>query len=160
MLSRSIVEEVDSLLKRGTLSQRSIAAHLGVSRGIVSAIARGRRGLHGREAIDNEPAVPLHRLPPTRCPHCGYRVYMPCLICVAREHHERHRILRLFGWEMPHSPRPDKLRARQTVPAPRPPKNTPQHHNQSHSFSTTDHCAVNGTAYASTVQGGCRKGSE
>jgi hypothetical protein len=84
MLAKSLVEEIDRLIKQGNLSQRRIAAILRVSRGTVSAIAAGRRRLYGQ--ISDEDGVGCHgqRTVPRRCPCCGYRVYLPCLICRCR----------------------------------------------------------------------------
>lgn len=91
MLSLSVVEEIDRLLKEGELSQRKIAARLGVSRGTVSAIASGHRGLYGKEP-DSHNDDPLHHdSPPERCPRCGFFVYMPCLVCRARAYRRRRR---------------------------------------------------------------------
>ena len=82
----ALIHEIDRLLKQGGLSHRRIAARLGVSRGTVSAIATGRRGLYGKEPIEEDHRSLAPASPPTRCPHCGYRVYPPCLICQARQH--------------------------------------------------------------------------
>jgi hypothetical protein len=96
MLPIALVHEIDSLLKEGTLSQRKIAEHLGVSRGLVSAIATRRRGLYGHDPLaKHSPLVPTS--PPTRCPQCGYRVYLPCLVCRTRDHHQRQISLRILG---------------------------------------------------------------
>jgi hypothetical protein len=94
MLPIALVREIDSMVREGTLSQRKIAMQLGVSRSIVSAIANGRRGLYGHDPL--ETYSPLAS-PPTRCPHCGYRVYVPCLVCRTREHRQRQIILGLLG---------------------------------------------------------------
>lgn len=92
MLTTAMVHEIDHLLKEGRLSQRQIAARLGISRGTVGAIAIGRRGLFGKEPAA-EPGQPsASPSPPVRCPHCGHRVYAPCLICQARKYRGR-RIL-------------------------------------------------------------------
>ena len=86
MLPTALVHEIDRLLKRGELSHRKIAARLGVSRGIVSAIANGRRGLYGKDPPDESRRSITPTSPAARCRRCGYRVYGPCLICEAREH--------------------------------------------------------------------------
>jgi hypothetical protein len=86
MHSIEIIQEIDRLLRRGDMSQREIAAQVGVSRGTVSALASGRRGLHGKHADDASPASQRSSARPVRCPECGYRVYFPCLICSARAH--------------------------------------------------------------------------
>jgi predicted XRE-type DNA-binding protein len=86
MLSAALIREIDRMLSEGELSQRKIAARLGISRGIVSAVASGQRGLHGK-ADESEANTTCNRAgPPIRCPHCGYRVFRPCLICSTREY--------------------------------------------------------------------------
>jgi hypothetical protein len=96
MLPIAQVNEIDSLVHEGTLSHRKIATRLGVSRGVVSAIANGRRGLYGQDPFAKySPLAPTS--PPTRCPTCGYRVYLPCLVCRAREHHQRQIVLRILS---------------------------------------------------------------
>lgn len=96
MLALSIVEEIDRLLKAGKLSQRKIAEHLRVSRGVVSAIARGRRALFGR-ALEAEEAVRGPLTSPERCPKCGFFVQMPCLVCRTREYRHGRRVLEAMG---------------------------------------------------------------
>src|SRR6478736_2610661 len=96
MLPIALVNEIDARIHEGTLSHRKIAARLGVSRGVVSAIANGRRGLYGQDPFaKHSPLVPTS--PPTRCPTCGYRVYLPCLVCRTREHNQRQIILRILA---------------------------------------------------------------
>lgn len=97
MLALPLVQEIDRLLQEGKLSQRKIAARLGVSRGTVGAIASGRRGLYGKDpdadrASNANSLAP--QLPPERCQRCGAFVYMPCLICRARDHRARQTRLR------------------------------------------------------------------
>jgi hypothetical protein len=95
MLPITLVNEIDQMIREGTLSHRKIAAHLGVSRGVVNAIARGKRGLYGHDPLETSPLTPTS--PPTRCPDCGYRVYLPCLICRTRDHHRRQIMLRILA---------------------------------------------------------------
>lgn len=83
MLTLEIVAEIKRLLDNGSHSQRKIAAMLRVSRGTVQAIASGKRGLHGREPTAELQALDAQ---PTRCPGCGARVYLPCVLCRAREY--------------------------------------------------------------------------
>src|SRR4051812_42008774 len=52
MLPIALVNEIDQMVREGTLSHRKIAAHLGISRGVVSAIANGRRGLYGQDPLE------------------------------------------------------------------------------------------------------------
>ena len=86
MIAPSEVEEIKRLLAEKRLSQRKIAVRLGVSRGTVHAIARGKR----RDRPPREPERPRRPAgPPERCPGCGGQVYMPCLLCRARAVKER-----------------------------------------------------------------------
>ncbi len=84
MLSLTMVLEIRRLLDEGELSQRAIAEKLNVSRGVVGAMASGRRGLFGRD----ESAPARHAINPgalpVRCPDCGGLVYLPCVLCAAR----------------------------------------------------------------------------
>ena len=90
MLNASIVEQVRQLLIEEKLSQRQVARQLGVSRSSVQAIAQGRHTRDVRPAAAeqpwSEPVGPLQR-----CPTCGGRVLMPCLLCYVRGLQERHR---------------------------------------------------------------------
>jgi hypothetical protein len=90
MLPTSVVLEINRLLHEGRLSIRQIAKQVGVSRDTVSALASGRRGLRGR---DTEAKRALHtpNSLPARCPECGYRVFLPCLICITRKARCRER---------------------------------------------------------------------
>jgi len=89
MLSLAVVEEIRRLLDEGQLSQRKIALKLNVSRGTVGAIASGRRGVYGSEPKSTEPTLCCLELPPERCTGCGAMVYMPCVLCRAREFRAR-----------------------------------------------------------------------
>ena len=82
MLATATVREIDRLLKKGELSQRKIAAQLGVSRGIVGAIASGRRGLYGRNPSDDlSCGPPCHvaadALPALWLPHLQAMPHLP-----------------------------------------------------------------------------------
>ncbi len=92
MLSLTVVGEIQLLLDEGELSQRKIAAKLNVSRGTVNAIASGKRGLFGRELDPLDLDDELDDLTPERCPGCGGLVYMPCLLCRAREYHAQQQM--------------------------------------------------------------------
>lgn len=110
MLALSVVEEIDRLLKEGELSQRQIAVRLKVSRGTVSAIARGERGLFGRTPEGDQPSeAPV--LPAERCPKCGFLVYQPCLVCRTREYRHGRRVLAALAGGRSSAPR----RGRQLV---------------------------------------------
>ncbi len=88
MLKPALVAEVRRLLAEGKLSQRAIARTLGVSRGSVHAIARGKRP-------DRQPAEPLEEIrwqgPLARCPECGGKVFLPCRACATRRAMARRR---------------------------------------------------------------------
>jgi Winged helix-turn-helix DNA-binding len=89
MLPLATIEQIDRLLNDGELSQRKIAKRLGVSRGTVAAVATGRRGLYGKEPKEDAP-----QSPPVRCPKCGFLIYMPCLVCRARDFRQQRQALR------------------------------------------------------------------
>lgn len=94
MLPLVVVEEIRRLLDEAKLSQRKIAAKLGVSRGTVGAISNGQRGIYGREHDPHEPDLCNLDLLPERCPTCGGMVYVPCLLCRARRYAKRQKRLR------------------------------------------------------------------
>ena len=89
MLPLATVQEIQRLLEEEQLSQRKIAAKLGVSRGTIGAIASGRRGLFGKEPDQDTPELCCLELPPERCPTCGGMVYMPCVLCRTRDFQRR-----------------------------------------------------------------------
>ncbi len=84
------------------LSQRQIAARLGISRGTVLAISRQRRPLTLRRAAHAAHVsskqqrryaerVTLHAAQlPERCPECRNLVQLPCQICASRRQRLRH----------------------------------------------------------------------
>ena len=91
MLAPAIVAEIRRLLGEGRLSQRAIARHLGVSRGIVHAIANGKR----RERVAPgrlPPRLLVDEGPWERCPGCGGIVQMPCLLCRMRAMRQQRRL--------------------------------------------------------------------
>ena len=59
MIASGVVGEIRCLLDRGEMSQRKIAVQVGVSRGTVSSIARGKRPDHeARQRHRGEEFVP------------------------------------------------------------------------------------------------------
>ncbi len=84
MIAPEKIREIKRLLQSGTLSQRNIGRRLGVSRGIVNAVARGKRPDHA----ERERTRPAELLAPSglpvRCPTCGGLVQMPCVLCRVR----------------------------------------------------------------------------
>ncbi len=84
MISQWKADEIKRLLGDGRLSQRRIALLLDVSRGTVSAIARGERTDYGAlRRKRNQGFIPPSG-PLRRCPGCGGKVSMPCLACHLR----------------------------------------------------------------------------
>lgn len=91
MITPSVVDEIRRLLGEGRLSQRGIALRIGVSRGTVNAIAQGKRTCDRFcRPRDDDGFVPPNGLP-VRCPGCGGRVQMPCLLCYIRERNEERK---------------------------------------------------------------------
>ncbi len=84
MIAAEAVAEIRRLLSEDRLSQREIARQTGVCRGSVGAIASGRRPDYESqpEPADDGPEEPAG--PPARCPGCGAKVYMPCVLCHMR----------------------------------------------------------------------------
>ena len=84
MIATTVVDEIRRMLGEGRLSQRTIARQIGVSRGTVNAIALGKRAHDpARRRRDEKGFTPPAGLP-VRCPGCGGRVQMPCLLCYIR----------------------------------------------------------------------------
>ena len=81
MIDNTIIQKIQILLKQGKLSQRQIAKHIGVSRGTVQAVAKGKRTLTTDKAV----AWVAPTGQPKRCPQCGGHVRMPCLACQIHE---------------------------------------------------------------------------
>jgi len=88
-ITRPILEEVERLLKESRWSQRKIAREVGVSRSTVNNIARGHR-----PRCEELPGVLDPTGPLVRCPGCGGRVFLPCMLCHIRELKELDRQLR------------------------------------------------------------------
>jgi DNA-binding transcriptional regulator LsrR (DeoR family) len=101
MISPNIIAEAARLLLARELSQRQIAARLGISRGTVLAISRKRRRLNLRRVTNSDPCskqqrryaerVSLHAAElPQRCPECRNLVLMPCQVCASRRQRLRY----------------------------------------------------------------------
>ena len=97
MISPKIIAEAARLLLARELSQRQIAARLGISRGTVLAVSRKRRPLKLRRVArsakprSKEQRRFVERVTlraanlPARCPECKHLVLMPCQICASRK---------------------------------------------------------------------------
>lgn len=91
MIAEETAREVARLLAAGR-PQREIAARLKVSRGTISAIASGKRGLHGRKATAGEACDEGSDNRPSRCPGCGALACLPCVYCRAMAYRRRRRL--------------------------------------------------------------------
>ncbi len=91
MLADAMIDRVCQLLAEGKLSQRKIARLLGISRGTVGSLAKGKRP-HVRKTawMDEELFDPQG--PPARCHGCGGMVYHPCHLCRIRRLDEINRL--------------------------------------------------------------------
>jgi len=107
MLSLVKIEKIEWLLRSTDLSQRQVAMRVGVSRGSVAAIARGKRSAkQQRSASASQNASKDQHAPqivpdldavPVRCPSCGCRVFLPCLVCHLRKMERARRAIRRLG---------------------------------------------------------------
>lgn len=98
MIATSVVHEIRRLLQEGHVSQRQIARKIGVSRGTVNAIARGKRPSHAAKGQHEENGFTAPSGLPVRCPGCGCRVQMPCLLCYIRESNESRESRQRVSW--------------------------------------------------------------
>jgi hypothetical protein len=97
MLPLTVVLEIRRLLSESELSQRAIAARMGVARDTVRAIASGRRNLDSHTADRGRTPRRYYVKPltvPQRCPGCGGLVHMPCRLCRVRDYQRRHELIR------------------------------------------------------------------
>lgn len=82
------VVEIQRLLRDAQLSQRAIAARVGVSRGLVAAVAAGRRSPNTAAMFERRFAALASAADVAagyqRCPACGGLVVMPCRLCSLR----------------------------------------------------------------------------
>ena len=106
MLPTALIMEVRRLLDRRELTYREISKRLGVSRGLITAMANGQRGNHGRDPGDETPTSSPRRelTSPMRCPECGGLVYPPCRLCAVRA--IRARSLTILPYEQDRPPTP------------------------------------------------------
>lgn len=111
MLTLPVVLEIRRLLEEGELSQRTIAAKMGVSRSTVSALANGRRGWHGRQSARSMLRPSSGAALPQRCPDCGGLVFMPCRLCRLRTHWQQLEAARKMPAQTSPRPAPDPRRA-------------------------------------------------
>ena len=91
MIALAVEEEIRRLLGEGELPQRAIARKLGISRGTVGAIARGKRPDYTRRSRQETRDSVFVDGPVRRCLTCGARVKMPCLACRVRAWKERRK---------------------------------------------------------------------
>lgn len=79
MIALSVAERVAELLANG-LTQRRIAATVGVSRGTIVRISRGYRPQRHERHVEPDS---FNTGPVERCPQCGDLVHVPCVKCRA-----------------------------------------------------------------------------
>jgi len=96
MVPTAVVAEVKRLLNGGTLSYRKISETTGVSRGVVQAIASGRRPDYDELRRQRTGERLEASGPPASCPNCGHRVFLPCRGCRLQVQVDRARSLRKF----------------------------------------------------------------
>jgi len=80
MIAEEKIREAEIMLARGKMSQREVAKRTGLSRGMISLIARGKRTIQVK-TVDPDLLPESENCPPVRCLGCGAMVYMPCLLC-------------------------------------------------------------------------------
>lgn len=82
MIANETINEVKRLLHDTALSNRKIAARMGVSRGFVDGVANGK--ITERKERKQEEDALEQTGPKQRCPTCGGMVFMPCRLCHVR----------------------------------------------------------------------------
>lgn len=80
MLQSEQVKWVEQLLAQGH-SQRQVSRITGIARNTVARIASGHRPDFEAIRQMKKEERRTRRGKPQRCPGCGHRVYLPCLIC-------------------------------------------------------------------------------
>ena len=101
MIEPETIQRVSRLLATGQYSQRTISRLAGVSRATVRQIARGLYDDRVASMIDDDLETDLvePQRPYVRCPTCGGRVWMPCVLCQMQARRERdRRRARLQAW--------------------------------------------------------------
>jgi DNA-binding XRE family transcriptional regulator len=86
MLSPDVIRKIQQLLEERQHTHRKIATSVGVSRSTVAAVAKGERRI--TDTVRRVPKPKPKPKPPEgiqRCPSCGAKVRMPCLLCQMRE---------------------------------------------------------------------------
>ena len=81
-ITKSVAEKILRLLRTKKHSHREVAYIVGVSRGVVGNIARGKRYDFIKRVRKYDKYAPLLSTGPRlRCPTCGVMVFMPCREC-------------------------------------------------------------------------------
>ncbi len=93
MIELEKIQRVHRLLATGEHSQRAIALLAGVSRATVRQVARGLFDERIASITDEDLETELDepQRPYVRCPTCGGRVWMPCVLCQMAARRERDR---------------------------------------------------------------------
>jgi len=90
MIAEEKIREAELMLVRGKMSQREVAKRTGLSRGLISLIARGKRTIQVKTVDPDLLPESEHNLP-VRCLGCGAMVCMPCLLCHLKKLAARNR---------------------------------------------------------------------
>ncbi len=93
MIALAKFHETRRLLVLGNLSQRRIAAIVGISRATVNAIAQGKYADREAREARRHGEAPTFEGPLVRCPDCGGMVLMPCLACRVQRVKDRERAM-------------------------------------------------------------------
>ena len=83
-VTQAKVLEAQRLIQLGALSYRKIARMVGLGRGTIGQIASGKRLAWPDRVRGADNRTHRNAGPASRCPECGGRVYMPCLLCHVR----------------------------------------------------------------------------
>lgn len=95
MISPETEQRIHQLLNAG-ISIRQIARQLKVGRNQIAKMARGERPnyaeLRRLRKLKRARQLAVRKGPPQRCPECGYKVFMPCVLCTARAKQKKRTI--------------------------------------------------------------------
>lgn len=85
MIEDCVIERIQKLLDEGCMTHRKIAETVGVSRGLVSQVARGeRRSVGVRENGLGGASAGVTKTPSYKCSGCNRNVTtIPCIACQA-----------------------------------------------------------------------------
>ena len=95
MISPETEQRIHQLLNAG-ISIRQIAGQLKVGRNQIAKMARGERPnyaeLRRLKKLKRAQQFSVRKGPPKRCPECGNKVFMPCVLCAAIAEQKKRKI--------------------------------------------------------------------